>query len=119
MFGKFDYDKVKFVCDYRKNSILLKCEYVQTCYEFAPKKLLMYAEVRFKLLVVEDWKITHEIEDLNVGNGEKYWHCALPGFNMRYFPFVLTSGKEWYSLVNVKDGTASPFIKGTATNSKA
>ena len=79
----------------------------------------MYAEVRFQLVILHDWKVIHYISDPSVGNGEKYWHWTLPGFTNTDFPFVLTSGKECYSLVNVKEGTAFPLIKGTATNSKA
>ena len=71
------------------------------------------------LLIVQDWKVIHEIEDPVPGNTEKFWQLPLPGFDMVDFPFLISSGKESYNLVNVNDGTMQPLIKGSAYNSKA
>lgn len=79
----------------------------------------MYADLSQDLLIVVDWKVIYEIGDNAPGNTEKFWHIPLPGFDIETFPFLMTSGKESYNLINVKDGTMFELVKGTAYNSKA
>jgi len=119
MAGTFNLDTLKFECDYANNSILCKYEYVQACKEYGPNSFCIFADMSQYLLIVQDWKVIHQITESDPGNTEKFWQHPLPGFDMEKFPFLISSGKESYNLVNVKDGTMQPLIKGTGYNSKA
>ena len=119
MAGTFNLDTLKFECDYANNSILCKNEYVQSCTEFGPNRLCIFADLSQYLLIVHDWKVIHEIAEPDPGNTEKFWQIPLPGFHMLDFPFLISSGKESYNLINVKDGKMYKMIKGSAYNSKA
>ena len=112
-------DSLKFECDYTNSSILCKNEYVQACTEFGPKRLCIFADLSQYLLIVQDWKIIHEIVETDPGNTEKFWQFPLPGFDMEDFPFLISSGKESYNIINVKLGTNQKLLKGTSFNSKA
>ena len=79
-------------------------EYVNSGREVAPNRIICFADVVKNLLIVQDWKVIHEISEPEPGNTEKFWQEPLPGFDLDYFPFLLTSGKESYNIVNVKDG---------------
>ena len=65
---------------------------------------------------MQDWKVIHEIAEQDVGNTDKNWQLPLPGFHMEDFPFLISSGKESYNFINVKDGTSQKLIKGSSEN---
>ena len=120
MYGDYDLDECKFKCsDYAANSILMKNEYVQSCTEFAPNNIIVFADLSQCLMVLKDWKVVHELSQMDPGNTEKFWQAPVPGFDVDDFPFVLCSGKVSYNLVNIKTGIMQPLIKGSAFNSKA
>ena len=68
------------------------------------------------LLVFYDWQIVHKIADNEAGNIEKNWLSPIPGFSVSYFPFVVSSGNEYYSLINVSTGKMQPFIRASSGN---
>ena len=59
---------------------------------------------------MHDYQVVKRIQESNVGNNDKYWFCALPGFNEVEFPFIVVSGFESFNLVNVKTGNMQILI---------
>ena len=99
--------------------MLLKNEYVRSICEFAQQKLLVYSDDCKCFLIIHDWKVVHEIADSEAGNTSKVWQSPMPGFNVDYFPFLVSSGLEFYSLVNVTTGTLQRFINASVKNARA
>jgi len=84
--------------------------------EFTAKKLLVYAKRSGLLLIFHDWKVIHEISDSDAGNTYKDWQSPFPGFHVDSFPFVITSGLEFYGLLNLNSGVLQKMIKATSRN---
>ena len=71
------------------------------------------------MLIIKDWKVVREIVDPEADNLHKSFMMPLPDFDPIEFPWLLCSGQEKYSLLNVKESVFYPFIKGSAMNSRA
>ena len=67
-------------------------------------------------MVIDDWTVLHTIVDPVPGNNTKDWLSLLPSFDVETFPFVVSSGKNTFNLVNVKTGDMSVLISGSAWN---
>lgn len=82
-------------------AMLLKKELVNGMLEFAPNKLVMFINPT-DLLIANNWQVVNIIKDPRAGNCMKQWLQPLPGFDSEQFPFIVTSGKQSYNLVNLK-----------------
>ena len=78
-------------------------EVIKGILEFAQDKLLVHV-YPLDLVVFNDWKAIHRITDISPGNITKNSLLPLPNFHPEEFPFVVSSGYETCSLINVKTG---------------
>lgn len=111
-------DTLKFYCednDITSRSMLIRNECVDSVYEFKEDNLLVY--VRPDFLVIKDWQVIHEVADPVPNNTEKYWQSPLPSFHPDAFPFLVSSGKETFNLLNVQTGLMEVLVEGSARNS--
>lgn len=83
------------------NSVLLKKENVRAILEYALNKMLVHVSPK-DLLIFHDWECVKLISEPSIGNIQKHWLCPFGDFDVESFPFVVTSGGESFSLVNVK-----------------
>ena len=72
---------------------------IKSVLEFAPNKLIIYNDPN--ILICHDWLVIHTIPEAIPGNTDKYWISKLPFFDFEKLPFVVISGKEAYSIINV------------------
>ena len=70
------------------------------------------------MLIMKNWQVIHEIVDPNAGNVQKSFMMPFPDFDAENFPFMLCSGQEAYTILDIKQGIFYPFIKGSALNSR-
>ena len=99
--------------------MLLIGEYIWTIYEFAPNRMIVYSDEDGHLLfIIHDFKVIMTIREPMSGNGSKDWIKPLPQFDLDKYPFLIVSGKETFSLINVKTGTIEDMIKGSPLCSK-
>ena len=113
-------DEMKWVeSDYKTKSMMLLKYYVESYVEYAPNQISVWnSGGKNLMLIIKDWKCVHEIVDPNAGNVQKSFMMTLPDFDPEEFPFMLCSGQEAYTLLNVKEGIFYPFLKGSALNSR-
>ena len=90
---------------------------VKSVHEFAENKLIIYNDPC--ILICHDWKVIHTIGEAIPGNKEKFWISKMPFFDLETLPFVVISGKEAYSLINVETGKIYPLVLGSACNTRA
>ena len=95
------------------NAMLLKKEQVTAIYEFAVNRLIMSIAPR-DLLITHNWQVAHIIQDPRAENIGKKWICPLPTFDKDLFPFIVTSGRNEFSLVNLKTHSVQTLIKTKA-----
>jgi len=89
--------------DSKKEAIWFKKEAIQGICEYSPNKFCFYGR-QAHLLIVEDWKVMRKIDDPNPGNINKYCFMVFPGFDLKTFPFIVSSGESSFNLVNVSTG---------------
>ena len=63
-----------------------------------------------QLLMIHDWEVVKVFDDPNLGNS-KYAVCAMPGFHIDEFPFLVTNGRVSINLLNVKEKEMQVFIQ--------
>ena len=68
-----------------------------------PDQLLVHV-APVDLLVIRDWQAVKRITCYSPMNKDKYCLEPLPGFDIEEFPFIVSSGRESISLINVKEG---------------
>ena len=68
------------------------------------------------ILIVHDWKIKKIIYKIEPGNFNKHWLRPLPDFDLDKYPFLISSGREFYSLINVKTMRIEKFIHSSCVN---
>ena len=112
--GQPHYPKVLYE-GIESNSMLLKKTIVKGMLEFAPNKLLVHIYPK-DMLVIHNWDVVHNIVESNPGNNTKNWFFTMPQFNIETFPFVITTGIETSTLVNVRDGTSQVLMKTPTWN---
>ena len=101
--------RVEFDCDLLKfspkgfESMLLKNEDVDGILEFAEGQFLLSC-LPNTLLVVKNWSVAHIITDESSRNIGKNMLVTMPGFCVDDFPFVLSSGRNSFNLINVITG---------------
>ena len=93
--------------------MLIRHEYVDSSCEFVENKFIITVAPT-DLLIVSGWNVLHTVVDPVPGNVDKFWLSPLPKFDMEYFPFVISSGKMTFNLINVKTGEMWIFIGGSA-----
>ena len=78
--------------------------------EYAKNKLLLHLAPK-DLLIVHNWEKTHLVIDPNIGNVNKFMLLPFPDFDEEVFPFLVSSGRQFISLDNVKKCTIQKFVK--------
>ena len=115
----FDQDEMKWKCDdYVQKSMHFENEYLDALTEYAPDRFAIWSSGNCVMLLVNNWHVVYALEDERSGNLSKTWVAPLPRFDLDTLPFVMCSGQECYSLVNVKTGKLFPLVKGSALNSR-
>ena len=113
-----DSNTLKLVCkDYKTQSMLFLSNTVKSVHEFAQNKLIIYNDP--SILICHDWEVIHTIDEVIPGNKDKFWISKMPFFDLQTLPFVVISGKEVFSLINVQTGKIFPLILGSAFNTRA
>jgi len=82
--------------------MLIKNEYVKAVYAFSLNGLIV--TLRIDLLILRNWTVIQYIKDPVPANIEKCWLSIPPFFDTDEFPFIITSGRVSYNLVNLKSG---------------
>ena len=82
--------------------------YVATLIEFASNKLLL--SIESELLVVEKWEPLRQIPSLVKGNMGKEYILPHPDFDQVKLPFLVCSGFDFITLINVKEYRIEKFI---------
>ena len=108
-------DELTFECNYPANSILLNNEYVSSICEYAQDSLLVFCNP-VDCLVVVDWNPVRRIVETEPGNVDKNWQQVIPSFDQDESPFIITSGRQKYSVLNVSSAQFESLIEGSANN---
>ena len=103
---KFFYEDKKIA----KNSLLLRNEIVNATFEYERGKMIV-SLAPTDLLIVEDWNPVKRVMRNSERNINKFCFTPLPGFNAKTYPFIVCSGFEHISLINVKEHFIQVFIK--------
>ena len=93
-----------------KSSLLLRHEIVNATFEYEKGKMIVSLAMT-DLLIVHEWDPIKLIMRNSEGNINKFCFTPLPGFNTKTFPFIICSGFEHISLINVKEKFMQVFIK--------
>ena len=110
---------MKWKCDdYVQKSMHFENEYLDACTEYAPDRFAIWSSGNHTLLLVHNWEVVYALKDERSGNLTKQWAAPLPRFDIDTLPFLMVSGVECYSLVNVRTGKSFPLVKGSALNSR-
>ena len=80
------------------------------------KETLLVSVTHGNLILVHNWEALKLIQEADPRNNEKNWLALLPGFDLNSFPFVVSSGKLSYNLINVKSEYMAPLIQGSGNN---
>ena len=82
--------------------MLLKNEVVNSIFEYDSNQMIVSLAMT-DLLIVKDWNPIKLILRNSAANINKFCFMALPDFNTKTYPFVICSGFEQISLINVKE----------------
>ena len=82
--------------------MLLKDEVANSICEFDVNQMIV-AIYLVDLLIIHNWCVVRRIREEHPGNIQKDFIAQLPGFDAHRFPFLLCSGYDYFSLINVKD----------------
>ena len=104
--------------DTKNNSIELRDEGVQAVHEYAVGKMIV-SIVFTDLLLVHNWNPYRYISRVEPGNCQKFFFEPLPNFDEEKFPFLLCSGYESYTLINVKEGRSEVLIDASCNAMRA
>ena len=64
------------------------------------------------ILILDEWLTTIKIEDASNNNIQQFWITPMPGFDESTFPFLVCSGYETLSLINI-----NPYANSLQTTS--
>ena len=101
-----------------ESAITLRKEAVNGLLEYAYNKVLISIEPT-DILVTENWQPIRVLFRMQRTNSEKYFMRQFPQFDVREFPFVLCSGKDNYSIINVRDYKMQNFIIAPCLNARS
>ena len=91
-------------------SILFKDWCILALYEYAYNKIIASTE-RNCLFIIVDFIVVKFIDGNHLINDKYKFHpTPLAKFDEEYFPFILLTGKNCVSIVNVRDGILQPLI---------
>ena len=82
--------------------MLLRDEAPVTICEYGTNKMIVAIEPT-DLIVIENWTYCRLIKKVSQGNIMKNYIAPLPSFDEQRFPFLLCSGYEHFSLINIRD----------------
>ena len=82
--------------------MLLKNEVASSICEFDVNKKIV-AIYLVDLLIIHNWRVVRRLKEDLPGNIQKDYIAPLPGFDAQRFPFLLCSGYDYFSLINVRD----------------
>ena len=83
-------------------------EFIEGLLEYAPNELIVSMRPS-RFLFISDWIPVRHMEQEHQ-NLNQCCIKPLPGFDMKTFPFVVASGKNYFSLINVKKNLVSQLI---------
>ena len=86
----------------KKHSILLSDEMVNSVFEYERDQLII-ALVGIDLLIVRNWIPIKVIHERKLDNIDKYYFTKLPGFDAVTYPFIICSGFDHISLINIRE----------------
>ena len=89
--------------------MLMWYENVEAILEYSPEKMIMTLRPSIFLFVDEWVAIKHLKQEER--NFDQWSLKKLPGFNEDDFPYVVSSGKNYFSLINVKENLVTKFIE--------
>ena len=93
-----------------KNSLHLKQEVVYATFEYERDKMIV-SLAPTDLLIVQNWSPVKRVMRNSENNINKFCFMPLPGFNIKSYPFIICSGFEHISLINVKEMFIQVFVK--------
>ena len=99
-------------------SLLLKDEKVENVYEYEPDKLVisLYPD---GILITDKWRQVNVIKNNRPGNINNHWVLPFPFNNSddgEKLPFLVMSGRESFSLINLRDFTRQKLIASACVN---
>ena len=80
--------------------MLIKDEKVEAIFEYSHDKLIM-SLYPTDIIIAHNFKVVKIIYKIQPGNFNKHWIVPLPGFDEVEFPFLLCSGRQNFTLINV------------------
>ena len=101
--------------------MLLKGEQIENIYEYSPNQLVI-SLYPAEILITKDWQYAHVIMNYDHGNIQNHWVLPVP---FQYsegvqkgepLPFIVVSGRESFSLINMKDFTKQKLIAAPSCN---
>ena len=110
-------DKLKCI-DTKSNSVLLQDEVVQSVCEYAIDKMVI-SILLTDLLIVHSWEPVRLIKKDEPGNIQKYFIAPLPDFDEYKFPFLLCSGYEHFSLINIAEFRMQTLIDASCSTMRS
>ena len=95
--------------------MLIKDEKVEAIFEYSPDKLVM-SVYPTDIIIVHNFKVVKIIYKIELGNFNKHWIAPLPGFDEISFPFLLCSGRQNFTLINVEKYKMMKLIQAPCMN---
>ena len=71
--------------------------------EYAENKILL--SLSTDMVLLQDWKVVKVFNKLSQGNFNKHQLTPVPEFDEERFPFIVSSGREFFNIINVRDFT--------------
>ena len=99
----------------RSNSLVFRKQRLRTALEYKSNKILFTLDPT-EIIITENWQQLRRISNGSENNMDQNYIRRHPNFNIVKFPFLIVSGLEHYSLVNVKEFFAQEFIVSTSNN---
>ena len=103
--------------DYQKNSMKFRHQRLRFALEYKCNKILLTLDPT-EILITENWQFLRRISNGSENNMSQNYLHRHPQFDIVKFPFIVVSGLEHYSLVNVKDFFAQEFIISSSNTNR-
>ena len=101
MKGDFKLETLEFIPNQSttENQMLFDKELITSIYEYAIDHLIVTLNA-LDFVIIENWEFIRKIKETEPGNDEKDWQALFPCFDIKDFPYIISSGYKLYSIIN-------------------
>ena len=97
------------------DSVVIKDdEKVEAILEYAENKMIL--SLSTDMVLLRNWQVVKVLNKLSQGNFNKHYLMPAPEFDEKTFPFIISSGREFFNIINVRDYKMQALIHAPCIN---